>query len=138
MLPIIAGHSHTCHQIPATASNYFSKMSFNANEPIPKKARGAFVKQANNNVTMEDYDVVQAKDLKPGEALVKVMYSGVCHVSPIRHLHILPPDSPTHLVLSSDRLARRQGRLAPRIKRSPLWWSRRSWLCCRHRRTLEH
>ncbi|KAJ9110205.1 hypothetical protein QFC20_003057 [Naganishia adeliensis] len=55
-------------------------MSFNANEPIPKKARGAFVKQANSNVTMEDYDVVQAKDLKPGEALVKVMYSGVCHI----------------------------------------------------------
>ncbi|KAJ9090845.1 hypothetical protein QFC20_007806 [Naganishia adeliensis] len=30
------------------------------------------------NVPMENSDVVQAKDLKPGEALVKVMYSGVC------------------------------------------------------------
>lgn len=65
-------------------------MSFNANEPIPKKARGAFVKQANSNVAMEDYDVVQAKDLKPGEALVKVMYSGVCHTD----LHAAKGDWP--------------------------------------------
>lgn len=83
-------------------------MSFNANEPIPKKARGAFVQQANSNVSMEDYDVVQAKDLKPGEALVKVMYSGVCHVSLIRHLSC-PLPFKTHLALPLDRLARRQG-----------------------------
>lgn len=53
----------------------------NTKEQIPKRARGAFVQQADSNVKVEEYDVVQPKDLKPGEALVKVMYSGVCHVS---------------------------------------------------------
>ncbi|KAJ9109745.1 hypothetical protein QFC19_001975 [Naganishia cerealis] len=65
-------------------------MSNVANEPIPKRARGAFVKKGTGNVKIEEYDVVQPKDLKPGEALVKVLYSGVCHTD----LHAAKGDWP--------------------------------------------
>jgi propanol-preferring alcohol dehydrogenase len=65
-------------------------MSNVAKEAIPKRARGAFVQQVNGNVKIEDYDVVQPKDLKPGEALVKVLYSGVCHTD----LHAAKGDWP--------------------------------------------
>lgn len=86
-------------------------MSNVAKEAIPKRARGAFVQKANDNVKIEEYDVVQPKDLKPGEALVKVLYSGVCHVSSISALYacihfLILPAAPL------DRSARGEGGLA--------------------------
>jgi len=57
---------------------------------IPKKALGAFFESKGGPVEIKEYNVVQPEDLKNGEALVKVEYSGVCHTD----LHAMLGDWP--------------------------------------------
>jgi len=57
---------------------------------IPTTAKGAFFHKQGGPVAVEDYKVTQPQDLKPGEVLVKVRYSGVCHTD----LHALLGDWP--------------------------------------------
>jgi propanol-preferring alcohol dehydrogenase len=57
---------------------------------IPATAKGAFFHKTGGDVGIEEYKVTQQKDLQPGEALVKVMYSGVCHTD----LHAVLGDWP--------------------------------------------
>ena len=50
-----------------------------------------------------DWPVTQAKDLKPGEALIKITHSGVCHTGQSRHLESSPPNvSPDLHALKGD------------------------------------
>lgn len=57
---------------------------------IPTTAKRAIFYKTGGPVTVEDYQVPQQKDLKPGEALVKLEYTGVCHTD----LHALLGDWP--------------------------------------------
>lgn len=49
-----------------------------ASEPIPKEQRAAVSHSAAAGTVIETVPVVQPSELKPGEALVKLLYSGVC------------------------------------------------------------
>lgn len=42
-------------------------------------SRRAFFEKTGGEVTIQDYKVVQPSELQPGQALVKLEYSGVCH-----------------------------------------------------------
>lgn len=58
---------------------------------IPKTQKACIFKQKGGPVTIEfNVPVVQPADLKPGEALVKVLFSGVCHTD----LHAMLGDWP--------------------------------------------
>lgn len=59
-------------------------------DSIPKTAKGAFFEKTGGEVSIQQYDVVQQPKLEPGQALVKVEYSGVCHTD----LHALLGDWP--------------------------------------------
>lgn len=51
---------------------------------IPKTQRAALSYSKEAGTVIEEIPVVQPEALDPGPALVKVLFSGVCHVS--RHL----------------------------------------------------
>ncbi|KAM0753868.1 putative ADH1-alcohol dehydrogenase I [Meredithblackwellia eburnea MCA 4105] len=58
---------------------------------IPKTQTAVVFEKHNGPLLVKkDHPVVQQKDLKPGEALVRVVYSGVCHTD----LHALKGDWP--------------------------------------------
>ncbi|KAJ1302596.1 hypothetical protein OPQ81_002913 [Rhizoctonia solani] len=46
---------------------------------VPKTQRAAVFKEWGKPVSFVERPVVQASELKPGQVLVKIMYSGVCH-----------------------------------------------------------
>jgi len=62
---------------------------------IPKTQKVALFEKAGGPVEIVERPVVQASELKAGEVLVKVMYSGVCHTD----LHALHGDWPLPLKL---------------------------------------
>jgi len=67
-------------------------MGITTEQSIPKTQKAAVCHEP-GKVVMEDVPVVQPKELKPNEALVKVMYTGVCHTD----LHAMLGDWPlTH------------------------------------------
>lgn len=51
-----------------------------SNEKIPKTQLAAVSDDA-SGFEIKEIPVVQANELEPGRALVKILYSGVCHVS---------------------------------------------------------
>lgn len=51
-----------------------------SNEQIPKVQLAAVSDDA-SGFTIKEIPVVQPDQLEPGRALVKILYSGVCHVS---------------------------------------------------------
>ncbi|KAG7090140.1 hypothetical protein E1B28_011748 [Marasmius oreades] len=56
-----------------------SSMSSN-DTPIPKTQRAAVIKKCKQPIEVEnDFPVTQPSDLKPGECLVKLEYTGCCH-----------------------------------------------------------
>jgi len=60
-----------------------------SNEQIPKTARAVVFDECNGAIRVDkDHAVTQANELKAGEALVKVEYTGVCRASnfPLRPL----------------------------------------------------
>lgn len=57
---------------------------------IPKTQRACIFHKKGGPVAVEDVPVVQPQELKPGEALVRVKYSGVCHTD----LHAMLGDWP--------------------------------------------
>lgn len=51
-----------------------------ANEQIPKTAPAVVFEKINGPIVYkEDHPVTQPQDLKPGEVLVKIECTGVCH-----------------------------------------------------------
>jgi propanol-preferring alcohol dehydrogenase len=52
-----------------------------ASEPIPKTQLAAVSDSAAQGTKIKEIPVTQPDQLEPGRALVKVLYSGVCHVS---------------------------------------------------------
>jgi len=59
------------------------------NEEIPKAQRASFLAAAGKDLSFKtDHPVTQPSELKPGQCLVKLAYSGVCHSDlSIRHDH---------------------------------------------------
>lgn len=49
--------------------------------PIPTTQLAAVSRSKETGTVVETIPVVQPEDLKPGQALVRIRYSGVCHVS---------------------------------------------------------
>lgn len=60
-----------------------------ASEQIPKTQLAAVSDDA-TGFDIREVPVVQANELEPGRALVKVLYSGVCHVSAPRRCSPVP------------------------------------------------
>jgi len=50
---------------------------------IPKTQRAALSYSKEAGTVIEEISVVQPEALEPGQALIKVLYSGVCHVGPM-------------------------------------------------------
>ncbi|KAF8713706.1 Mannitol-1-phosphate dehydrogenase, partial [Rhizoctonia solani] len=46
---------------------------------VPQTQKAAIIEKSGDSVKIVEKSVVQASELKPGEVLVKVLYSGVCH-----------------------------------------------------------
>ncbi|KDQ07027.1 hypothetical protein BOTBODRAFT_149416 [Botryobasidium botryosum FD-172 SS1] len=57
---------------------------------IPTRQKAALFRRQGGPVTVEEVPVVQPEELKPNQALVKVIYSGVCHTD----LHAMLGDWP--------------------------------------------
>jgi propanol-preferring alcohol dehydrogenase len=57
-------------------------MTANNDLTIPKTQRAALSSSKEKGTVVEEIPVVQPEALEVGQALVKVLYSGVCHVSP--------------------------------------------------------
>ncbi len=59
------------------------------NEEIPEVQRASFLAAAGKDLSFKtDHPVTQPSELKPGQCLVKLAYSGVCHSDlSIRHDH---------------------------------------------------
>jgi len=57
---------------------------------IPKVQRAAIFEHQGGPVEIKEVPVVQPEELKPGQALVKVMFTGVCHTD----LHVMLGDWP--------------------------------------------
>merc|ERR1712093_396748 len=72
--------------LPAYTHITMSKQDMN----IPKEQKACIFHQKGGPVKLETVPVIQPKDLKPGEALVRVQYSGVCHTD----LHAMLGDWP--------------------------------------------
>jgi propanol-preferring alcohol dehydrogenase len=49
-------------------------------DTIPKTQRAALSYGKDSPTVVETIPVVQPEALEPGQALVKILYSGVCHV----------------------------------------------------------
>jgi len=64
--------------------------SYSQGEDIPKEQKACIFHKQGGPVAIETVPVIQPKDLKAGEALVKVIYSGVCHTD----LHAMLGDWP--------------------------------------------
>lgn len=60
------------------SSNVVSPYLVVADEPIPKEQKAAVSHSAAAGTVIETVPVTQPSELKPGEALVKLLYSGVC------------------------------------------------------------
>lgn len=75
---------------------------------IPKVQTAAVVPKPGAPIEIrKDYPVKQPDELQPGECLVKMHCSGVCHTGmPVRELAVLEPKS------TFSRFAREEGRLA--------------------------
>jgi len=67
-----------------------AQYSYKQGEDIPKEQKACIFRKQGGPVAIETLPVTQPKDLKPGEALVKVIYSGVCHTD----LHAMLGDWP--------------------------------------------
>ncbi|GMK56025.1 hypothetical protein CspeluHIS016_0210810 [Cutaneotrichosporon spelunceum] len=59
-------------------ANSFSSSLAIGPDPIPREQLAAVSHSASTGTVLETIPVVQPSDLKPGEALVKLIYSGVC------------------------------------------------------------
>lgn len=87
---------------------HHTAITMTAKEQIPKTQRAA-VSDDKSGFKIKDIPVVQPDELEAGRALVKVLYSGVCHVS----------RSPAVLLFSSSRFrptftsSRTSGRFTP-------------------------
>lgn len=67
--------SITTMTVTASSSSPYLQV---ASEPIPKEQLAAVSHSAEAGTVIETVPVVQPSELKPGEALVKLLYSGVC------------------------------------------------------------
>jgi len=72
----------SAQDIPETAKGYVPTLSHLLlvalpSHPIP--VHRAFFEKTGGDVTIQDYKVPRQADLEPGQALIKLEYSGVCH-----------------------------------------------------------